>query len=135
MHTRREPADTRDALRLKAMDTWHQLQAPDGRPLLDRLRFARSLASRTRGLLGRRSLEPGEGLAFREKSIHMFFMRMSLDIVFCDTDLRVVRVVHELAPWRLAGCRRARYVLEIGPGEAARLGLREGMALRVEPAF
>ena len=78
---------------------------------------------------------PGEGLAFREKSIHMFFMRMSLDIVFCDADLRVVRVVHDLRPWRMAGCRRARYVLEIGPGEAARLGLREGMALRVEPAF
>ena len=77
----------------------------------------------------------GEGLAFREKSIHMFFMRMSLDIVFCDADLQVVRVVHDLPPWRMAGCRRARYVLEIGPGEAARLGLHEGMALRVEPAF
>ncbi len=35
----------------------------------------------------------------------------------------------------MAGCRRARYVLEIGPGEAARLGLREGMMLNVEPAF
>ena len=117
------------------MDTWHQVQASDGRPLLDRLRFARSLTSRTRGLLGRRALPAGEGLAFREKSIHMFFMRMSLDIVFCDAELRVLRVVHGLRPWRLAGCRRARYVLEIGPGEAARLGLREGMALRVEPAF
>ena len=108
---------------------------PDDRPLFDRMRFARSLASRTRGLLGRRSLPPGEGLAFREKSIHMFFMRMSLDIVFCDAGPGVVRVVHDLAPWRMAGCRRARYVLEIGPGEAARLGLREGMVLRVEPAF
>ena len=118
------------------MDTWHQVHASDDdQPLLDRLRFARSLASRTRGLLGVRSLPPGEGLAFREKSIHMFFMRMPLDIVFCDADLRVVRVVHNLAPWRMAACRRARYVLEIGPGEAARIGLREGMALRVEPSF
>ena len=119
----------------EAVDTWHHLQAPDGRPLLDRLRFARSLASRTRGLLGRRSLPAGEGLAFREKSIHMFFMRMSLDIVFCDEDMQVVRIVHDLSPWRLAGCRRARYVLEIGPGEADRLGLHEGMVLQVDPAF
>jgi uncharacterized protein len=117
------------------MDTWHQVHAPDGRLLFERMRFARSLATRTRGLLGRRALPEGEGLAFREKSIHMFFMRMSLDIVFCDADLQVVRIVHDLAPWRMAGCRRARYVLEIGPGEAARLGLREGMALRVDPAF
>jgi uncharacterized membrane protein (UPF0127 family) len=117
------------------MDTWHEVRAPDGRPLLDRLRFARSLASRTRGLLGHRSLAAGEGLAFREKSIHMFFMRMSLDIVFCDADMQIVRIAHDLSPWRLAGCRRARYVLEIGAGQAARLGLHEGMMLRVEPAF
>jgi uncharacterized membrane protein (UPF0127 family) len=117
------------------MDTWHQVHTADGRPLLERMRFARSLTSRTRGLLGRRALQPGEGLAFREKSIHMFFMRTSLDIVFCDGDLQVVRVVHRLSPWRMAGCRRARYVLEIGPGEAARLGLHAGMGLRVDPAF
>jgi uncharacterized membrane protein (UPF0127 family) len=117
------------------MDTWHQVHAEDGRPLFERMRFARSLATRTRGLLGRRTLPAGEGLAFREKSIHMFFMRMALDIVFCDGDLQIVRVVDHLSPWRMAGCRRARYVLEIGPGEAARLGLREGMALRVDPAF
>jgi len=46
-----------------------------------------------------------------------------------------VRIVHSLAPWRIAACRRARYVLEIGPGEAERVGLHEGMSLRVEPAF
>ena len=117
------------------MDTWHRVQTSDGRELLDRLRFARGLATRTRGLLGYRSLPAGEGLAFREKSIHMFFMRMSLDIVFCDAELQVVRVVHRLSPWRLAACRQARYVLEIGPGEAERLGLHEGMTLRVDPAF
>ena len=117
------------------MDTWHRLQDADGRVLLERLRFARSLATRTRGLLGRRSLDDGEGLAFREKSIHMFFMRMSLDIVFCDADLRIVRIAHRLRPWRMAACRRARYTLEIGPGEAARLQLREGMSLRAAPPF
>jgi len=117
------------------VDTWHRVEAPDGRTLFDRLRFARGIATRTKGLLGRRSLPAGEGLAFREKSIHMFFMRMPLDIVFCDGDMRIVRIVPGLAPWRLAGCRRARYVLEVGPGEAARLELREGMVLRVDPAF
>jgi len=117
------------------MNTWHSVHGPDGQLLFDRMRFARSSRSRLRGLLGRRSLPAGEGLAFREKSIHMFFMRMPLDIVFCDADLQVVRVVHNLSPWRMVGCRRARYVLEIGPGEAARLGLHEGMILRVDPAF
>ena len=131
----RDSLDDRSTHYGEGVDTWHSVAGPDGRTLFDRLRFARSLGTRTRGLLGRRSLPIGEGLAFREKSIHMFFMRMSLDIVFCDADMQVVRVVHDLAPWRMAACRRARYVLEIGPGEAARLGVHEGMVLRVDPAF
>jgi uncharacterized protein len=117
------------------MNTWHSVHGPEGQLLFDRMRYARSSSSRLRGLLGRRSLPEGEGLAIRGNSIHLFFMRMPLDIVFCDADYEVVRVVHNLSPWRMAGCRRARYVLEIGPGEAARLGLREGMVLRVDPAF
>ena len=117
------------------MNTWHSVHGPDGQPLFDRMRFARTSTSRMRGLLGRRSLPVGEGLAFREKSVHMFFMRMSLDIVFCDADMQIVRIVHTLGPWRVAACRQARYALEVGPGEAERLGLREGMVLQVEPAF
>jgi uncharacterized membrane protein (UPF0127 family) len=117
------------------MNTWHSVHGPDGQLLFDRMRFARSSRSRLRGLLGRRSLPAGEGLAFREKSIHMFFMRMPLDIVFCDAEMEIIRIVPELRPWRTAGARRARYALEIGPGEAARLGLSEGMTLNVEPAF
>jgi len=117
------------------MDSWHEVRSSDDRLLFARMRFARGLLSRTRGLLGRRALPEGEGLAFREKSIHMFFMRMSLDIIFCDGGLEIVRIVRELPPCRLAACRRARYVLEVGPGEAARLGLREGMVLRVDPPF
>jgi uncharacterized membrane protein (UPF0127 family) len=101
--------------------------------LLDRLRFARRPATRLKGLLGRRSLEQGEGLGFKERSIHMLFMRMSLDIVFCDAGMRVVKVNQRLAPWRFAGCASARYVLEIGPGECERLGIRTGERLSFEP--
>ena len=111
----------------------HRVTTAEGVPLLDQLRFARTVRTRTKGLLGRRQLGPGEGLAFREKSIHMFFMRMPLDIVFCDAELRVVKVVSGLAPWRMAACAQARYVLEIGPGEARRLAIEAGTVLAVEP--
>jgi hypothetical protein len=114
-------------------DTTHTLMDADGRVLLDDLRFARSLPTRMKGLLGRRSLDEGEGLAFREKSIHMLFMRMPIDAVFCDGDLRIVKVVRDLRPWRFAGCRQARFVLEIAAGDAERLGLAPGSSLRAEP--
>jgi uncharacterized membrane protein (UPF0127 family) len=115
-------------------DTLHTLSTTDdGRVLLDQLRFARSMGTRMRGLLGRSSLDEGEGLAFREKSIHMLFMRMPIDAVFCDSDLRVVKVVPELRPWRFAASRKARFVLEIAAGDAQRLGIAAGVALRAEP--
>ena len=115
-------------------DTTHTLsRVDDGRVLLGELRFARSMGTRMRGLLGRRSLDEGEGLAFREKSIHMLFMRMPIDAVFCDGGLRVVKVVPNLRPWRFAASRSARFVLEIAAGDAERLGLEPGVALRAEP--
>jgi hypothetical protein len=114
-------------------DTTHTLSTADGRVLLDGLRYARSIGSRTKGLLGRTSLDEGEGLAFREKSIHMLFMRMPIDAVFCDAELRVVKVAADLRPWRFAASKRARYVLEIAAGEAARLRIAEGDELRIEP--
>jgi uncharacterized membrane protein (UPF0127 family) len=116
-----------------AKDSEHRLHDGNGLVLLDRLRFARSTRTRVKGLLGRRSLEPGEGLAFKERSVHTFFMRMPIDVVFLDRDLRVVKVAARVGPWRVAGAKGARYVIEIAPGRAAELGVAEGAKLAMEP--
>ena len=90
---------------------------------------------RLRGLLGRRGLEPSEGLLLRpSNSIHMLFMRFAIDAVFLDDDDVVMDVVAQLRPWRLALHRGAKAVLEIGAGEAARAGLAAGDRLVLEPA-
>jgi uncharacterized protein len=116
-----------------ARDTEHRLHDGQGRVLLDHLLFARSSRTRVKGLLGRRSLEPGEGMAFRERSVHTLFMRMPIDVVFCDRDLKVVKVAERLPPWRLAGAKGARYVIEMAPGRAAELGVAAGAKLALEP--
>jgi uncharacterized membrane protein (UPF0127 family) len=59
----------------------------------------------------------------------MFFMRFPIDVVFLDRDWKVVRVVHALKPWRVAGARRAVAALELPAGAAARAGLVEGDVL------
>ena len=82
---------------------------------------------RLRGLLGRRSLEPGDGLWLAPgNSIHMFFMRFAIDAVFVDRDGVVLDVVPGLRPWRMAMRRGAKAVLEVAAGEAERLGLAPG---------
>ena len=66
----------------------------------------------------------------------MWFMRFAIDAVFLDADDRVLRIAADLKPWRVAGRRGARAVVELAAGECARVGLREGdtLVLRREPA-
>jgi uncharacterized membrane protein (UPF0127 family) len=78
----------------------------------------------------RRALDAGEGVLIKPcSSIHMFFMRFPIDAVFLDRDLRVLKVVSDLKPWRMAAKRGAKAVLEFGAGEAARVGLEPGVRL------
>src|SRR5438477_12592093 len=82
--------------------------------------MATSPLTRLRGLLGRASLAPDEGMLFRPAgSIHMFFMRFAIDAVFCDRDLVVVEVVRGLRPWRTASRRGAKVVIELAAGAAS----------------
>jgi uncharacterized membrane protein (UPF0127 family) len=98
---------------------------------------------RMRGLMGRRSLSPGEGLLLTPApAIHTAFMRFSIDALFLDRELRVLGIAERLRPWRVAGEKHARSVLELRAGECQRLHvsvgdtleLREGTVSEVAPA-
>jgi uncharacterized protein len=92
--------------------------------------------ARLRGLLGRRGLGAGEGLLLKPApSIHTCFMRFAIDAVFLDDQMQVLDVRPDLRPWRFAGVRRSRAVLELAGGEARRLGIAPGTVLELdEPA-
>ena len=80
-----------------------------------RAEVARTFLQRAVGLIGRRSLPPGEGLLIlRCNAIHTFFMRFPIDATFLDKNDRVVKVVRNIRPWRLFvwGGWRAKKVLE-----------------------
>jgi uncharacterized protein len=99
----------------------------------ERCEIADSYFARMRGLLGRKSLDPGSGMLLTpEPSVHMFFMRFPLDVVFLDRDHKVVGVRHELRPWRVAGAKGAYATLELPAGAAAASGVVEGDVLLIE---
>lgn len=103
-----------------------------GRVVCDACALADSVPARLRGLLGRSSLEPGEGVLLRPAgSIHTAFMRFPIDAVFLDRGMHVLDVAPALRPWRAAGRRGARAVLELAAGECARRGIGRGDRLRV----
>ena len=83
-----------------------------------------------RGLLGRDGLDRGEGLLLQPAgSIHTMFMRFAIDAVFLDRGLRVVGLVQELAPWRMAMRRHGHSVLELAAGEIERRAVEVGERL------
>jgi len=83
----------------------------------DRCHFANNVFKRMIGLLNRKVLAQGEGLLLdRCYGIHTFGMRFPIDVVFLDKELRVIRVVTALPPWRSCVVKHAVYVLELPVG-------------------
>jgi uncharacterized protein len=83
-----------------------------------------------RGLLGRKELPSDEGILLKPSgSVHTFFMRFPIDVVFLDRGLRVVAIAPDVPPWRARGARSAKVVLELAAGEASRRALTEGQTL------
>ena len=94
--------------------------------------LAESMWERTAGLLGRKGLAAGEGMLIADTgSVHMFFMRFAIDVVFLDRADTIVKIVPNLRPWRIAFARRARTALELPSGAAHSLGLERGMTVLV----
>ena len=109
-----------------------RVEHASGAPVSERCEIAETPVSRMRGLLGRARLERGEALLIRPTwSVHTFFMRFPIDVVFVDRDLRVLGVAPNLRPWRAAARRRAHAVLELAAGECARRRVEPGVTLRL----
>jgi uncharacterized protein len=111
------------------------VQRLDGAVVCERCTIADSPLPRMRGLLGKRDLGSDEGVLLRPAgSVHTFFMRFPIDVVFLDRDGRVLRIAESVQPWRTAAARGAKAVLELRAGECARRGLLTGDVLEVGAA-
>lgn len=94
------------------------------------LEIAASYRARTKGLLGRGSLD-GAILLSPANSVHTFRMRMAIDVAYLDRHLRVV-AVRTMRPGRLGLPRlRARHVVEAEAGAMGGWGVREGVRVEV----
>lgn len=71
----------------------------NGAVLATRAQLASGFCSRLVGLLGRAALEEGEALILRPcNSVHMFFMRFPIDVLFLNRRGRVVGLAWNLPP-------------------------------------
>jgi uncharacterized protein len=97
-----------------------------GSLLAERAELADNYWTRFVGLMGRRELPAGTGLVLKPGGgIHMWFMRMPLDVVHVDKRDRVTHVLRGIKPWRFGplfvGSKLA-IELPVGAADATQVG-------------
>ncbi|MBL8172036.1 MAG: DUF192 domain-containing protein [Acidobacteria bacterium] len=105
-----------------------------GQCLAEEVALANTFYTRLRGLMFRRRLAPTEALWLRPcNGVHTFWMLFAIDVLFLDRELRIVKLVENMRPFRVtAPHRAARSVLELPAHTIARAGLKLGDQLAVE---
>lgn len=86
--------------------------------LAEEIIFADNPLARIKGLLGRKDFPAGQALIIRAcNSIHTFFMRFPIDVLFVGQDNRVIHSICGLKPFRLTRIYfQASYVVELPGG-------------------
>jgi uncharacterized protein len=104
-----------------------------GTALGNGIELADTSAKRRTGLLKHTSLDPGTGLWIVPcESVHTFFMKFAIDLVYIDRQYLVRKVRHAVPAWRLSACLSAHSVLELPPGAARQTGTVAGDQLEIE---
>lgn len=121
---------------MSAPDLFLVRNATRGCTVATRVEWAGCSETRKRGLLGRESLEPGEGMYIVPcQWIHMFGMKFPIDVAFLSSSGRVLALHRGLRPWRLSRpVLRAEGALELAAGALARSGTTVGDVLELVPA-
>lgn len=110
--------------------------APASAPFLEIL-IADTFFTRFAGLMFRKKLPAATGLFLAPcNSVHMCFMRFSIDVVYLDNEYKILKIVKNLCPWiGLSMCSKAWAVLEMTAGEVERCGLEVGERLKELKGF
>ncbi|MBU0709888.1 MAG: DUF192 domain-containing protein [Candidatus Omnitrophica bacterium] len=89
---------------------------------------------RIKGLLGKKGLNRGEALVIRPcNSIHTFFMRFPIDVLFVSKDNRVVKAISCLKSFRLSAVYfSASFVIELPSGVIQSTSTQEGDSISLQ---
>jgi uncharacterized membrane protein (UPF0127 family) len=96
--------------------------------------FANTTWTRIKGLLGKRALPMTDVMWIKPcNSIHTFFMKFPIDVVFTDRNLIVKKVVRHVAPGKMIFAFSAHSVFEFAAGALDLHSIEEGDQLHVDP--
>lgn len=101
--------------------------------LVNNLSIASTFWKRLCGLLPYKELPDGQGLLITPcNSVHTWFMRFNIDVLYLDEELRVVAAFENVPPWRFLPIKKqARSVLELPAGKIKETSTQIGHRLKV----
>lgn len=99
-------------------ESYKVINSTRGVDLAEQAEVADTFLTRLVGLLNRENLPAGEGLIIRPcNSVHTFFMRFPIDVLFLNADGKIVDMRCELMPHRATQIvPEAKSVLELPAG-------------------
>ena len=97
-----------------------------------KVRVADTVLDRMVGLLKTESLNEGESLLIEPcNSIHTFFMKFNIDVLFLDKDLKIVKIFRDMPPWRITlPYIKAKKVIEANANSFNELNVGDQLELR-----
>lgn len=107
------------------------------RVIADKCSVAERYFPRLKGLMGRSHMESGEALLFpRCNSIHMWFMKIPIDVVFLKAEIssdgkrraKVISIHSDVQPWRILPLSHwsANETLELAAGSIRKMEIAVG---------
>jgi uncharacterized membrane protein (UPF0127 family) len=102
--------------------------------IASRVTKANNFLSRLFGLIIRKKLKDKEGFLIENcSSIHTFWMRYSIDVIFLDKKNLVLDICHNIKPFRATPfIRNAYYALELKSGTTEKASLEVGDLVQFE---
>ena len=93
--------------------------------LIDDGYLADTFLTRLRGLLGKKSLLPNQGIVIKPcNSVHTIGMRFPIDVIFIDKNNKVCHIIKNMHPGKFSTViKEANYVIEVSEGTSSRINI------------
>ncbi|MCR2823180.1 DUF192 domain-containing protein [Lederbergia panacisoli] len=102
-----------------------------GQVIVENLKPAYSFMKRLKGLMFQKTLKPGSGVHIKPcQSIHTFFMKFPIDVIYLDKEMNVVGMQQALPPGKLGKrFKNVHSVIEMKAGTISKCNVIVGQAL------
>lgn len=102
--------------------------------IADNVKVADNFFSRSIGLLSKKSLSEGEGLIIKPCcSIHTFFMKFNIDVLFINKKNKVIALYEKVNPWNVLPIHiTSYYVIELPSGTISKKNIDKGSLIKFE---